>query len=265
MHFTQLPSMSHRFLVGAIQLFGRLQDIKLTRMSQRASADLHPLVRWAHERQDEGAHFCWDEIQVASACDDPVRSLDHPQIVSIIETNSRRPRIETGDFVRIVIFGAAGATGRALVTQALTQGHQVTAFVRTPAKFELKHAGLNMVQGDVADAAAVERALFGQDAVLCALGAATPLKRDKTLLNGMDNIVRAVKRSGPPRLIYLSFLGVSGGREQLSLLGRHVVAPLILRNVVTDHEAKENIITRSGLDWTIVRPPRLTNGPHTGA
>jgi putative NADH-flavin reductase len=188
-----------------------------------------------------------------------------PQIVSIIETNSRRSRIETGDFVRIVIFGAAGATGRALVTQALTQGHQVTAFVRTPAKFELKHAGLNMVQGDVADAAAVERALFGQDAVLCALGAATPLKRDKTLLNGMDNIVRAMERSGPSRLIYLSFLGVSGGREQLSLLGRHVVAPLILRNVVTDHEAKENIITRSGLDWTIVRPPRLTNGPHTGA
>jgi putative NADH-flavin reductase len=122
-----------------------------------------------------------------------------------------------------------------------------------------------MVQGDVADAAAVERALFGQDAVLCALGAATPLKRDQTLVNGMDNIVRAMERSGPRRLIYLSFLGVSGGREQLSLLGRHVVAPLILRNVVTDHEAKENIITRSGLDWTIVRPPRLTNGPHTGA
>jgi putative NADH-flavin reductase len=86
--------------------------------------------------------------------------------------------------VRIVIFGAAGATGRALVTQALTQGHQVTAFVRTPAKFDSKHAGLNMVQGDVADAAAVERALFGQDAVLCALGAATPLKRDQTLVNG---------------------------------------------------------------------------------
>jgi putative NADH-flavin reductase len=162
--------------------------------------------------------------------------------------------------VKIVIFGAAGKTGRALVTQALTQGHQVTAFVRTPAKFELKQPGLNVVQGDVTDAAAVKRALFGQDAVLCALGAATPLKRDQTLVNGMDNIVRAMERSGSRRLIYLSFLGVSGGREQLSLLGRYVVAPLILRNVVTDHEAKENIITRSGLDWTIIRPPRLTNG-----
>jgi putative NADH-flavin reductase len=80
----------------------------------------------------------------------------------------------------------------------------------------------------------------------------------------VDNIVRAMERAGPRRLIYLSFLGVRGGREQLSLVGRYVVAPLILRNVVADHEAKENIIARSGLDWTIVRPPRLTNGPHTG-
>jgi len=66
-------------------------------------------------------------------------------------------------------------------------------------------------------------------------------------------------------LIYLSFLGVLSGRNQLSLLGRYLVAPLILRNVVADHEAKENIIRRSNLDWTVVRPPRLTNGPHTGS
>jgi putative NADH-flavin reductase len=166
--------------------------------------------------------------------------------------------------VRIVIFGATGATGRALVTQAITQGHQVTAFVRTPAKFDVKHGGLKVVQGDITDVAAVERALFGQDAVFCTLGAATPLKRDQTLVKGVDNIVRAMQRGGPRRLIYLSFLGVRGGREQLSLLGRYVVAPFILRNIVADHEAKENIISQSRLDWTIIRPPRLTNGPSTG-
>jgi nucleoside-diphosphate-sugar epimerase len=79
-------------------------------------------------------------------------------------TTEAKDRIQ-GDFVRIVIFGAAGATGRALVTHALPQGHEDMAFVRSPAKFDLKHASLNVVQGDVADAAAVERALFGQDAV----------------------------------------------------------------------------------------------------
>ena len=120
------------------------------------------------------------------------------------------------------------------------------------------------MQGDVAEAAAVERALDGQDAVLCALGAATPLKRDPELVTGIKNIVRAMERGGPRRLIYLSFLGVSSGRGQLSLLGRYVVAPLVFRHVVADHEAKERIITQSSLDWTIVRPPRLTNGPLTG-
>jgi putative NADH-flavin reductase len=166
--------------------------------------------------------------------------------------------------MKVAIFGAAGATGRELVTQALAQRHQVTAFVRTPSKLGLTHPALTMVQGNVADAAAVERALMGQDAVLCALGAVTPVRRDLTLVTGVENIVRAMERSGPRRLIYLSFLGVRGGREQLSLLGKYVVAPLILRNVVADHEAKESIITRSSLDWTIVRPPRLTNGPRTG-
>jgi uncharacterized protein YbjT (DUF2867 family) len=77
------------------------------------------------------------------------------------------------------------------------------------------------VRGDVADAAAVERALIGQDGVLCALGAATPLKRDPALVTGVENIVRAMERGGPRRLIYLSFLGVRGGRGQLSLLGRY--------------------------------------------
>jgi putative NADH-flavin reductase len=167
--------------------------------------------------------------------------------------------------VKILVFGAAGGTGRALVTQALRQGHKVAAFIRTPAKFELKHAGLSVVHGDVIDAAAVSRAVAGQDEVLCALGAATPLKRDPTLVSGVGNIVRAMEHAGPRRLIYLSFLGVRDGREQLSLLGRYIVAPLILRNIVADHEAKENIIWRSSLDWTIVRPPRLTNGPHTGS
>ncbi len=171
---------------------------------------------------------------------------------------------QCGGRMRIVIFGASGATGRVLVTQALAQGHNVTGFVRTPSKFRLTHPLLTMVQGDVADVVAVERALGGQDAVLCALGARTPLKRDPILVQGIQDMVTLMEGSGPRRLIYLSFLGVHDGREQLSPLGRYVVAPLLMRNVVADHEAKERIIARSGLDWTIVRPPRLTNGAHTG-
>ena len=67
------------------------------------------------------------------------------------------------------------------------------------------------------------------------------------------------------RLVYLSFLGVREGRRQPSTVGRYLVAPVLLRNVVADHEAKERIIRQSSLDWVIVRPPRLTNGARRGS
>jgi putative NADH-flavin reductase len=166
--------------------------------------------------------------------------------------------------MRIVVFGASGGTGRELVAQAVAQGQQVTAFVRSAARLRLRSAGVTVAQGDVTDVSAVNRAVEGQTAVLCALGASTPLRRDRTLVEGVRHIVDAMNRSDVRRLVYLSFLGVREGRRQLSLIGRAVVAPVLLHNVVADHEAKEQIIRQSGLDWIIVRPPRLTNGPRRG-
>jgi putative NADH-flavin reductase len=167
--------------------------------------------------------------------------------------------------LKVVLFGASGGTGREVVRQALAQGHAVTAFVRDPVKLAIEHSGLTVVKGDVADYAAVERAVRDQDAAIVALGASTLLKRDPTLVDGVRCIASTMQRTGVRRLVYLSFLGVRGGRSQLSFLGRTIVAPLLLRNVVADHEAKEAIVRQSGLDWTIVRPPRLTNGPPTAA
>jgi uncharacterized protein YbjT (DUF2867 family) len=123
---------------------------------------------------------------------------------------------------------------------------------------------VSVVQGDAMDPSAVARAVEGQQAVLCALGAATPLRRDRTLVEGVCQIVDAMERRGARRLVYLSFLGVREGRRQLSFVGRVLVAPLLLRNVVADHEAKERTIQQSGLDCVIVRPPRLTNAPRRG-
>ncbi|MDX1521840.1 MAG: SDR family NAD(P)-dependent oxidoreductase, partial [Anaerolineae bacterium] len=71
---------------------------------------------------------------------------------------------------KVVVFGATGGVGRQLVAQALEQGHAVTAFARTPAKLDINHENLTVVQGDVMDAASVERAMQGQEAVLAALG-----------------------------------------------------------------------------------------------
>ena len=80
----------------------------------------------------------------------------------------------------------------------------------------------------MADYAAVERAVKNQDAVICALGSTSPLRRDPTLIEGLRNIIDAMEQAGIRRLIYLSFLGVRNGRNQLSFLGRYIVA-LVLR------------------------------------
>jgi putative NADH-flavin reductase len=166
--------------------------------------------------------------------------------------------------MKVVIFGASGATGRELVRQALVKRHQVTAFVRNPARLGAQTSNVRVLPGDVSDPSAVARAIQGQDAVLCALGAATPLRRDHTLVEGVRHIVEAMERLGVRRLVYLSFLGVRDGRRQLSAIGRYVVAPLLLRNVVADHEEKESIIQQTDLEWVIVRPPRLTYGARRG-
>lgn len=166
--------------------------------------------------------------------------------------------------MNVLVFGATGASGHELVSQALARGYRVTAFVRTPAKLRFQSTPVIVAQGDVGDAAAVARALDGQSAVLSALGAASPLRRDPVLVDGMRHIVRSMEQTGVRRLVYLSFLGVPEGRTQLSLLGRTLVSRLLLRNVVSDHALKEDIIRGSGLDWTIVRPPRLTTGPRRG-
>jgi uncharacterized protein YbjT (DUF2867 family) len=124
----------------------------------------------------------------------------------------------------IVIFGASGATGHELVAQGLSQGRSVTAFVRNPARLSAESRDLHVVQADVTNVATVERAIEGQDAVLCALGAATPLRRDNSLVEGVRHITDAMSRFGARRLVYLSFLGVRDGRTQLSFIARTVVA-----------------------------------------
>src|SRR5664279_3711905 len=75
-----------------------------------------------------------------------------------------------GNRLRVLVIGATGGTGWQLIQQALTQGHQVTAFVRNPAKLQIEHANLRVVTGDVLDYASVESAMRGQSAVLSALG-----------------------------------------------------------------------------------------------
>lgn len=165
--------------------------------------------------------------------------------------------------MNIIIFGASGKTGSELVSQALSRGHRVTAFVRSPQTLSVGHPNLVLARGDVTNPDAVDAAIRDQHAVLSALGAPSPMRRYPALTVGLAHIVTSMARLGVPRLIYLSFLGVAAGRRQLPGPFRHLVS-FALRHAIADHEANEALIVRSSLAWTIVRAPKLTNGRGTG-
>ena len=165
--------------------------------------------------------------------------------------------------MKLLVFGATGGTGRELVKQALEQGHEVTAYARSPDKLgDLTHSSLRVVRGDVLDPAAVEKAVAGHGAVLCAVGAGagrTTLREE-----GTRNIVRAMQKAGVRRLVCQSSMGVGDSRANLGFLTKYVIVPVFLRHAFADHERQEAVVKESTLDWTIVRPPHLKDGPRTG-
>ena len=166
--------------------------------------------------------------------------------------------------MRVLIFGASGVTGRLVVAAALARGHAVTGFVRNAEKLAIADRRLTVVVGNVADPEAVGHAVADHDAVVSCLGVGVTFEPDPAVVAGIGHIVAAMQQYGVSRLIYLSFLGVGATRRYLGPLLGGVVVPLLLRHEVADHAAKERLIIASELDWTIVRPPKLTNGGATG-
>ena len=165
--------------------------------------------------------------------------------------------------MKVLIFGASGATGRHLVSQAVSRDHLVTAFVRTPSKLAISNHSVTIFKGDVTDYQSVEEAVRDQEAVISALGARSPWKRDLSLITGVRNVTVAMARVNVKRFIYQSFLGVSENRRELGFLIDSII-PIVLKNIILDHEAKEQLICSGNLSWTIVRCAMLTNGPRTG-
>jgi putative NADH-flavin reductase len=165
--------------------------------------------------------------------------------------------------MRLLVFGSTGGTGRELLMQALDQGHTVTAYARDPAKIEdIQHSRFAIVRGDVLDAATVESAIAGHEGIFVTIGAGSV--RTTLREEGTRNIVEAMQSTGVKRLICQSSLGVGNSRPNLPFFTRYIIVGVFLRHAFADHERQEAVVTRSSLDWTIVRPPHLKDGPRTG-
>ncbi|HET8670579.1 MAG TPA: SDR family oxidoreductase [Candidatus Saccharimonadales bacterium] len=166
--------------------------------------------------------------------------------------------------MKIVVFGASRGVGFEVVKQALEAGHCVTAFVRSLEKFTLKHANLTICQGDSMDAAAVERAVEGQEAVISALGPTRPPVACM-METSARNIVAAMKKHGVRRLVSITGAGVRQPEDKPKLADHLIgfLLNLLAKDVVLDSAANVKAIQASDLDWTVVRYPRLNDGERT--
>ena len=165
--------------------------------------------------------------------------------------------------MKVVVLGATGGTGLEIVRQAMERGHLVTALVRSPDKLHAYAGSIRIKQGSPLDVSALEEILVGQDSVLSAFGPRVPIaKTDHHLLRDFATaLTTAMTRTRMKRVIVEStaFLFKDSVIPPTYLVGR-----LFFPSVVADASGMEEIFKRSELNYTLVRPPRLTDGPHTG-
>jgi putative NADH-flavin reductase len=165
--------------------------------------------------------------------------------------------------MKLIVLGATGGTGLEIVRRAVEQGHSVTAFVRSVERLEPFRDCITIRQGNLLDSEELAEAIKGHDAVLSGFGPRLPIaKSDEDLLYRFAvTLTRAMRHAQVTRVVVEStaFLFKDSIVPPTYLFGR-----LFFPSVTRDAAAMERVLVESDLDWTIVRPPKLTDSPRTG-
>ena len=165
---------------------------------------------------------------------------------------------------RLLVLGATGGTGRQVVSQALEQGHEVTAFVHRPERAGgLPRQARTAVGSVTDDDGALADAVRDQEVVISALGRGLSLRSQGLMARAVPRIVAAMEGHAVARLIFTSAYGVGDTWRDVPLLSRFF-GGTALRDLYADKAAGEAVLVRSSLEWTLVYPTTLTNGPGTG-
>ncbi len=167
--------------------------------------------------------------------------------------------------MKIVVFGATGATGRQVVEQALAAGHEVVAVARRASRVTAR-AGLVVLAGDVLDAESMRDSCAGANAVVSCLGPSSNLRPGTVMSVGTANMLAAAESAGVRRFVFQSGIGLSDGTE-LSLGFRILLAALwrpVFGAALADKAEGERLVRASSIDWVIVRPVGLRDAPAVG-
>jgi putative NADH-flavin reductase len=165
--------------------------------------------------------------------------------------------------MKLLVLGATGGTGLAMVREAIERGHSVTAFVRSPERLKPFGDHITIRQGNLLNAAELEPVIKGHEAVLSGFGPRLPVsKADANLLRQFGGaLTAAMPKAGVKRVVVesVAFLFKDSIIPPAYLLGR-----LLFPGIVADASGMEELFQNSGLEWTIARPPGLTDKPYTG-
>jgi len=165
--------------------------------------------------------------------------------------------------MKLVVLGATGGTGIEIVKQAIERGHSVTALVRSPDRLKAFRDRIAIRKGDLLNSLDLGKSIQGHDAVLSGFGPRVPVsKADAHLLQQFAvALTGAMLHAGVRRVVVesVAFLFKDSVLPPAYLLGR-----LLFPRTVADASAMERVFAESELDWTMVRPPELTDKPYTG-
>lgn len=165
--------------------------------------------------------------------------------------------------MKLFILGATGPTGRLVVERALAAGDTVTVLARRPEALDGLKERVTVHAGDATSYDDVVKAMNGQEAIVATLGTGGSLRANELFTRAARAVVRAAEQTGVSRLVWLSSFGVGDTFQDASLLQK-IMYRTMLRDLYLNKDASEKMIRDSNLNWTIVYPTALTNGPATG-
>jgi putative NADH-flavin reductase len=166
--------------------------------------------------------------------------------------------------MKLLIIGATRGIGRRLVELALDEGHAVTALVRNPEHLTARQDRLRVIKGDIRDKAAVNRAVKDQEAVCICIGINPTRKPVSVFSEGAKTVIEAMTHSAVDQLICITGIGAGDSKNHGGFFYDRIFNPLLLKTIYEDKERQEALVRNSNLEWVIVRPGFLTNGPLTG-
>jgi putative NADH-flavin reductase len=166
--------------------------------------------------------------------------------------------------MKIAIIGASRGIGAELLKAAMQDSHEITALVRDPATLNISPPGLKIIKGDILNPSSVAAVIAGQEAICICIGIPPTRKPVDVFSRGTQNILDAIGKESNQKLILVTGIGAGDSKGHGGFFYDRILNPLLLATNYADKDRAESIVKPSNIDWLIVRPGFLTNGPRTG-